>query len=289
MAVLQLDALGTHWWIETIAQEIKDDDSAAVTAYISKFENDYSRFRPSSLLGTLNDTKLLLSPPAELIAMLRFGLDMYDQTDGLFNMSVGARLEQLGYGRTSDADARMSDDLAHDIDLSDTSVSLQPHVRLDFGGFGKGWLIDALGRLLQARGYNNFLINGGGDILVRSEEPEEITIEHPYDQTQGIGVVSIKSGSIAASSGQKRTWKQPSGASSHHIIHPASGEPGGTAASVHVAGPTALLADTLSTVMLLATAEQRIRFAKDFDVTYAVIDERLQYYLSPGFPGTMLS
>lgn len=290
-APLQLQALGTHWWIEPLDHEFSAATSQLITVVIRQFEQAYSRFRPESLLGILHDTKQLANPPLEMVDMLRFGLDMYQRSDGLFNMSVGAKLEQLGYGKQSDDDARISSDLLRDITVSTEVVTIAQHVRLDFGGFGKGWLIDKIGAQLQAQGHDGFIINGGGDILVRADVPTEVVLEHPYDKTLGIGAVRLKHGSIAGSSGQKRMWTALDGAPAHHIISPGTGLSGGSAASVHVCAQNgmrdALLADTLGTVLLLAGSQQRQKLAADFNVTYLVIDEQLQFYVSHGFPGTM--
>jgi FAD:protein FMN transferase len=289
MSLFEIQALGTHWSIQSLGNDINQEDADAITAYIRDFEARYSRFKPDSLLSQLNDHKVLTNPPQEMVAMARYALDMYGHTEGLFNMSVGAKLEQLGYGRQADSDAHISEDLQQDISISNKQLSIKPHIRLDFGGFGKGWLVDALGNLLKTRVHNGYIINGGGDILVESNEPQTIVVEHPFDPTLGIGEVTITRGGIASSSGQKRVWKTGSGQSVHHILDPSSGEPGGTAASVLVCASNALLADTLGTVMLLATPAKRQQLADRFEAPYLVIGQDLTYHMSAGFPGVMNS
>ncbi len=310
MRILELQALGTQWWIEPLDRDFSSETCRGVMDYIAAFEQAYSRFRPDSLLSRLNDAKQLTNPPSEMVDMVRFGIDMYERTGGLFNLSVGSKLEQLGYGRASDPAARISDNLPQDVIISVEHIRLAPHVRLDFGGFGKGWLVDAVGVWLIAHGHDYFIVNGGGDIMVRSDKPQEISIEHPYDKTLGVGAVQVVRGSVAASSAVKRRWTQADGDDANHIINPFHGKltgrdaapntplggaPSVVSISVYAAPDTltlyshqtTLMADTLGTVMLLADGAQRDKLAQDFGVTYLVIDTQLQFYTSPGFPGAM--
>ena len=274
---LTLDALGTYWWI-TSPEPLPEN---RIRSEILDFQKEYSRFDPKSNLGQLNDTKCFVGPSDEFLALLTYGVRMFIETRGLFNMSVGARLEQDGYGKNCDPHARISQNLESDIEIHPGLIRIAPHVRLDFGGFGKGWLIDKIGALLKESGINTFIINGGGDILV-GDTIEPIFVEHPFHADEQIGTVKVQNSSLASSSKQKRTWITEDGRIRTHIISPnnnASDSP----LSVHVHAKSALYADTFGTVFLLTNHLGRRKLAKDFGLEYMEINQNLQSWQTAGF------
>jgi len=269
MAEWSFKALGTQWWLES-PQPLANQ--AEILAVVRQFEDDYSRFNPSSLLSQLNDKHELLSPPPEMQAMLQYGLDMYSQTGGVFNMSVGAQLEKTGYGRVAPAGARVSENLLQDVQLTSQKITLAPHVRLDFGGFGKGWLVDKLAAMVDGP----VIVNGGGDIYVKGPR-QSLLIEHPLTAGQAIGSVAVGDESLCSSSRQKRVWRDAKGQEQSHI-------PGrSNLLSVHVRAESALVADTLGTVFLLVERPKRLELAAQFNAEILEITQDLDFWQTPGF------
>jgi thiamine biosynthesis lipoprotein len=204
---------------------------------------------------------------------------MYSATNGVFNCSVGAVLEQNGYGKYADEAARTSTDLLRDISVQKDMIAIAPHVRLDFGGFGKGWLVDSLGKMLASSGCDEYIVNGGGDILAHTKKPERFALEHPYDSTLMIGEILLQDGALAASSPLKRTWKKD-GKQHNHLV-------GSTNSADVIAGfvtaKTALYADVLSTVFLLTDAANRQALATHYRAEYLQLKTDMSAVQSPGF------
>lgn len=251
-AIIEFDGLGTHWWIELLGRSNADISSVrkSVLKRVRWFEHTYTRFDQNSTIGRLNRTKRLKNPSAELLQMLGFARMMFEVSKGAFDITVGGRLAALGYG--AHGHAKLIPDPWASILYTPDEVRLHDAISLDFGGFGKGWLIDDLCRLLQRLGHDSFVINGGGDILVHSPEHISIQLEHPLDPTRYMGVTEIRQGALACSSTTKRVWKDTTGQKHHHIIDPRTGRStaNGLVASF-VKAPTALLADTCATIALL--------------------------------------
>ncbi len=249
--IFEFDALGTHWWIESLEEALSTELQERIRNYVQDFEQTYTRFSDSSLLGQLNQHKRLSNPPTDMLTMLEYARDMCRASDGVFNISVGGKLQELGYGRAS-SQGKISHDFWNDVKLTPEEICIPSEISLDFGGFGKGWLIDILGKLLEGKGVSYYVINGGGDIFVNAPEPLEFALEHPYDQTKSIGSTKIQRGALAVSSTVKRSWKQGS-KTHHHIIDPRTGKPSQSdIVSTYVRAETALLADTCATILLIA-------------------------------------
>ena len=57
-----------------------------------------------------------------------------------------------------------------------------PGMKLGFGGIGKGFAADRVAATLESKGLSNFLIDAGGDLLVRGrcgDRPWHVAVRHP--------------------------------------------------------------------------------------------------------------
>lgn len=264
------DALGTKWTIQLLGQSTGGIERSVLDR-VRQFEVKYSRFDPHSMIGVLNRDKVLANPPQELQDMLVFARDMYHATHGVFNLSVVARLTRLGYGK-GDQSAHINTDDSMGIDIEATAIRLAVDTEIDLGGFGKGWLIDELARLLRHHDIDQFVINGGGDIYVSSNTPIELALEHPLDTTQMIGTTRITRGALAVSSPYKRSWKV-GGDTKHHIIDPRTGEPvANDVACVYVRADSTRVADVMATVIMIDPS-QLDRLKEDFGLDVIIVRE----------------
>lgn len=250
MTVFECDGIGTHWWFELHDAVVPPDIEQLVTTAIADFDQAYSRFKPNSYIGRLNRDKQLLQPPRELYEMFLFGKQMYEISGGAFDMSIGGALHAAGYGSRKNA-GQIATDMWGKTVLSPEKIIIPASVIVDNGGFGKGWLIDNLGRLLQNHGVQEFIINGGGDILVHCKAPQKFGLEDSVHAGKLVGSTMITHGALAVSANNKRVW-QHQGNTYSHIFDPHTGQPASsTVASVYVKAKTALIADTMATILLL--------------------------------------
>jgi thiamine biosynthesis lipoprotein len=199
---------------------------------------------------------------------------------------VGGVLNNLGYGQS--AAGSVSETLASELTSSPSVVQLAGTAQLDFGGFGKGYLIDKLADLLTEHGVSEWIINGGGDIRLQSTTPIELALEHPLQEGMSVGTISLISGSLACSAPSKRSWKND-GQSHHHIISPKTGSSFTSAAGSFVTAPTALDADCAATCFLLADAESYKQLSQEFTAEYLLINNDGQFTRSTGFAGALFS
>jgi len=268
---IEFNGLGTHWWVELLG---RNDFPAALSEFIqstaSLFDDTYSRFHDETLIGQLNIHKKLVNPPQELIDMFTFARKMHVATDGAFDISVGGTLQRLGYGDTKTA-LSASPHFWDEMKCSNDAIIIPRDSAVDLGGFGKGWLIDKLAVLLEKRGYPHYLINGGGDIVLSASGPIELGLEYPNDPTKVIGTTKITRGALAVSSTMKRRWNI-SGETQHHIIEPLKdGATDSPIITTYVRGKTALIADTLATVLLIRP-ELKTQLEKQFSVEAILVN-----------------
>ncbi len=247
----EFEAIGTHWWLELYGGKTFDDDLRTdIAAYCEDFDAQYSRFIDTSLISRLNRGKAVEYPPAELLQMLEFARELYEASQGAFDISVGGVLHELGYGKRS-MGAPMSESFWEHATITSDRLKTPKGSVIDLGGLGKGWMIDHIADIMREHGHEYFLINGGGDLYVSAEKPMEFALEHPTEDGVGIGTTRIQQGALAVSSPYKRSWEH-AGKTHHHLIDPQTGLPSeSSVASSYVRAETALVADAVASIVLL--------------------------------------
>lgn len=129
-----------------------------------------------------------------------------------------------------------------------------PKVKLDFGGFAKGFGVDRAMEQLQAMGIGNAIINAGGDLRAigqRGERAWRVGIRHP--RADGVfASLEVSSDESVFTSGDYERFFEHKGKAYHHIIDPRTGYPAEGTASVTVIHDDATTADAAATALLVA-------------------------------------
>ena len=109
--------------------------------------------------------------------------------------------------------------------------------RLDPSGLVKGWALERAAALLEAAGARRFLIDAGGDIVLRGG-PWRVGIRHPHRRDHLAAVLTLRDCAVATSGAYER---------GPHIVEPRTGEPATGALSVTIVGPDLGTADAYAT------------------------------------------
>ena len=76
-----------------------------------------------------------------------------------------------------------------------TACLEDPHAAIDLGGTAKGYIADRLTELLEQSGLNSFIINLGGNVVVRGSKPNgrsfRIGIRDPRDGSKAIASIEV--------------------------------------------------------------------------------------------------
>jgi FAD:protein FMN transferase len=254
--------------------------------YVLEFARRLSRFEPASELSILNRDPRRAVPASRLLrAAVRAGVWAAERSGGLVEPTLERALERAGYAQSLDgatpASLRAALDAAparrparpdpqsrwREIVVDDQAETIARPVglRLDTGGTGKGLCADAVSYRLAA--YTRFLVDCGGDIAVggigAQLEPYMIDVAHPLTG-ETIGRISLDRGGVATSGLNVRIWRRADGGYAHHLLDPSTGEPAWTGLiGVTALGDTALEAETLSKLALLAGADAARRVLAD--------------------------
>lgn len=278
----RFDAIGTSWRIDT-RDPLPPSITQVVTDRVERFDRDWSRFRPDSLVARISTTPGRHVLPRDAGPLLEFYRTLYGATEGRVSPLVGNTLAALGYDaayRLEPADdiprvPAWDDAVAWDGEALDT---VRP-VLLDVGAAGKGYLVDLVGDILGSAGILEQIVDASGDLRSRGV-PMRIALEHPLDPTKAVGVAEITDGAFCASASNRRAW----GHGLHHVVDATSGLPVRDVIATWVLAPTALVADGIATALFFDPDPQLVTregaaFARMFD------DGRIE--ASDRFPGEM--
>ena len=95
--------------------------------------------------------------------MLIYALQVARQSDGLFDPTILPYLRKIGYDDQTKENTNQNVGYQN-IRLIGDQIILQNSVEIEFGGVGKGYLIDQIAYFLREKGCSQFLVDFGGDI-----------------------------------------------------------------------------------------------------------------------------
>lgn len=273
---------------------------------IEKFEQRFSRFRKDSELSLMNDfggEKFEASP--EMIEMIKKSKETYQETSGIFDPTVLSVLEKLGYDKSFENiindhepgenffDVRkIQQDFLnrknfYDVKIIEEKFVYKPlELKIDFGGIGKGYIIDKIVEDLKKE-YKNFWISAGGDMFLSGRDFNghawKVGIQNPNDLEKDIKTIEIvgENMSIATSGTAKRKGVKQ-GFKWHHIIDPRIGLPvENDILSVTVVASSVIWADVFAKTALILGKKEGIDFIDERDDTEClIIDKNLEIFLS---------
>ncbi len=231
-------AIGTSWRI-TSTPALTTVTLARIHQAIAEFDRAYSRFRPDSDVSRFADGVGSQDFPDTAAALLTFYRQLYEITDGKVSPLVGRALEHLGYDaryslrrRAGQVTVPRWDDV---LTVTGSLLCATEPVLIDVGAAGKGYLVDLLAQELTESGYDEFLIDAGGDIAHSGPDVCRVGLEHPADPTTVIGVANLRNASLCGSAVNRRSWGQ----GLHHVIDPGTGEPTTEVLATWVVAPSA--------------------------------------------------
>lgn len=284
---LAFEAIGTHWVIDCYHSDLskKEQVLSLIVKRIEDFDKTYSRFRRDSLVWKISKKKGEYLFPKDSHKFFSLYDQFYKITDGKFTLLIGNSLDEAGY----DADYSLVPRKMHKVpDVNSVysfdypTLSIKKPYILDFGGLGKGYLIDILADLLIEQGLNSFCINGGGDILYKGlDKPLRVGLENPNNFKEVIGIAKIVDQSIAASSSSRRKWSN-----FHHIINPHTLESPMDILSTWVVAKDGLIADAIATCLFLVSRE---KLEKYFKFESIILYSDFSVSKSKNFPGELFT
>lgn len=243
------------------------------------------RFSVSAVDGELYTLILngrLENPSEELLAMLRCAKTLYDRTGGAYDVTSLA-LTRLWQSCEDEGRKPTSDEINGALSLvgmgrisfDENAVNLNGVAGIDLGSIAKGYAGQLAADRLGDMGADGGILNLGGNISVFGKKPSgelfKIGITDPNNPDKTCGYVQIDKGNVVTSGKYNRSF-EIDGVAYHHIIDARTGMPvDNEIASVTVICDDGMLADGLSTALLLMGVDGALNYYNTYGGFEAVI------------------
>ena len=266
----------------------------SVIQHLQRLHNQLHPWEMGSELAQLNDAfaheNRAVPISSNLAEIITSAKKLSVQSDGLFNPAIGGLIVTWGFQRDEfkainvdktaiqqwvTANPKMTDLVIENGKIYTKNNS----VRLDLGGFAKGYALDIARQDLLDAGIKNALINLGGNIIAlgqHGDKPWRVGIQHPRE-AGAIATLDLLDGWAIGTSGDYQRYFELNGKRYCHIIDPRTGYPVQGVEAVTVLIPPAinagLLSDVASKPIFISVVGERLKAAKQMGVTdFMLID-----------------
>lgn len=242
-------------------------------------DNSLSPFNQHSIITAINRNESMQTDSL-FRAVFRRSLEISAETDGAFDITVAPLINAWGFGFKKGIfpDSAQVDSLRQLIGYTRVSLDADgcvqkqdPRLMLNCSAVAKGYAVDVVARLLQAKGIDNLMVDIGGEVVVKGHNPQQrpwrIGINKPVDDSLATNqelqaIVELTEGAIATS-GNYRNYYHRNGKKYAHTIDPRTGYPVQHAIlSSTVLAPDCMSADAYATAFMVMGLEEAEAFVE---------------------------
>ncbi len=270
--------MGTSYHITVVADQPAPDDLAErIDAALDLVDLSMSTYKPSSEISRFNqlpvDVEQAISH--EFSQVLEVSQDVWEQTSGAFDPTVGPLVDLWGFGPAPALDVVPGDNAIalalerigfEHLQQSAQLISKHKPVRLDLSAVAKGYAVDLVADLLEMLALPDYLVEVGGEMRLGGSNPEgqawRVAVEMPTLMPQVQRVIAARDIAVATS-GDYRNYFEKDGKRYSHTIDPRTGRPiTHSLASVTVLAQTCAYADAWATALMVLGEEQGMALAE---------------------------
>ena len=218
--------------------------------------------------------------PGSVLELVRTGEQLSAQSEGSYDLTVEPLMNLWGFGpqgreeKVPDAAAlaEVMQRVGHQhLHISGDQLCKDAAVEVDFNSIAAGYAVDTIAARLEAMGIHDYLAEATGELKASGRKadgsPWRIALEEPRDDRQVAERVIVVDGYGLSTSGDYRNYFEQDGQRFSHTFDARTGAPvSHTLASVTVIHPSALMADGLSTLLLILGPERGWDYAEKHDI-----------------------
>ncbi len=266
------EAMATVFEVFVVHEDAGYAQQAAYAAFdvLDRLEAELSRYVENSDISIINNLAVgeKYTAGIDTFNCLKQCQQLYHDTNGCFDVTIGALFDcwldkdkkllspteqQLAWAKEhTGADLYLLDEELITVELKTSPL------KIDLGGFGKGYAVDEMAKELGDWGIEKALIHSGRSSVFGMGRPDgekgwPVIISNPLDRGQILERLYLRDYAISGSGLEK----------GGHIIDSRSGEPVKGKAASWSAAATAAVADGLSTAFMIMSDEEMNQYCRD--------------------------
>ncbi|XXE08101.1 FAD:protein FMN transferase [Pseudomonas sp. Z1-29] len=255
---------------------------AEVEKILAEVDRLFSTYRSDSEIERFNALPggSCLTMPGPVFELVRVGEQLSSQSHGAFDLTVEPLLNLWGFGPQSRREAVPSAEalalarrqVGHGyLRIEGDRLCKDAAVEVDFNSIAAGYAVDRIAAKLQALGIDSYLAEATGELKAVGHKPDgsawRIALEEPRNDRQMAERVIEVNGYGVSTSGDYRKYFEQGGKRYSHTFDARTGAPVlHNLASVTVIHPSAMLADGLSTLLLILGPEEGWDYAQEHGI-----------------------
>lgn len=237
--------MGTYYSIKILGNNSvvqKDIDEL-----LYKFNMQLSTYIDSSFISRVNDPLILVKTSKKtdnqwFFDMMNYAKELNELSDGDFDPTVMPLVNYWGFGPNRKQNGYQQEDIDSILQFigfdkilikenkdSKMLIKSDRAVSLDFSAIAKGYGVDLIAKLIESKGFKNYLVEIGGETRTKGNKPNDqpwtLGINKPAkdaDPNEILMIVTPGDNSMA-SSGNYRNYYNKDGQTFAHTIDPKSG------------------------------------------------------------------
>lgn len=273
--------MGSRFDITIVA---KDSTAAeanidTVIAEVTRIENLISDWRSYTQVGQINENAGIkpIKVDKEVFELTERAIHLSEITDGAFDISFAAmdRIWKFDGSMkimpTPEAIRKSVEKVGYEniiLDKANSTVFLKlKGMKIGFGALGEGYAADRCKEMMLARCIKAGIVNGSGDMNTWGNQPDgslwNIGVTDPKNMGELLAIVPLSHGAVVTS-GSYEKFVVFNGKRYAHIINPKTGYPATGLTSVTVFGPSAEIANGLSTSIMVMGKKAGLALLKNY-------------------------
>ena len=210
--------------VYNIAYEYGESLQGDIDEALLQVDQEFSLFNAASTVARINRGDSTVERSPMFLEVCQLAQTVSQATGGAFDITVAPLVNAWGFG------------FKHEQTPTPAQVDslLQIRTQMDFAAIAKGYGCDVVSRLLDGRGVANYMVEIGGEVVVRGHNPNgdlwHIGINKPMDESPSpfggeLQEVLSLTDIAMATSGNYRNYYYKDGRKNAHTIDPRSGYP----------------------------------------------------------------
>lgn len=258
------------------------DLKTRVDSILDRFDRSLSIYRPGSIISRINRNEENVRTDSMFNVVFRVSREVYDETGGAFDITVGPLVRAWGFGpqMVSDTGRVNVDSLLSIVGMDkvrledDHVIKSDTAVKLDVNAIAQGYSVDVVSEWLRSQGFGNYLVEIGGEVRTAGNKglgrPWRVGVDKPEDNNvipgQELQAIVQLSGMSLATSGNYRKFYIRDGIKYAHTIDPHTGYPArNRLLSVTIITRQCIYADAYATACMVIGLEKSQQFIRSRD------------------------
>jgi thiamine biosynthesis lipoprotein len=253
-----------------------------VEKILADVDRQMSTYRSDSDIERFNDlpANRCQTMPVPILELVRVGEQLSLQSEGSYDLTVEPLMNLWGFGpQAREEKVPSTEALTHAMQrvghthlrIDGDQLCKDTAVEVDFNSIAAGYTVDTIAAKLESMGIHNYLAEVTGELKAAGKKldgsPWKIALEEPRANQQVAERIINVDGYGVSTSGDYRNYFEQDGHRYSHTFDARTGAPiTHNLASVTVINPSTLMADGLSTLLLILGPERGWDYAQKHNI-----------------------